>query len=506
MKKQAVVIIHGMGEQVPMETLQGFVDAVWVHDLGLIRKERPDSTTAESPRKKNDVWSKPDRRNRSYELRRITTESLDNRGSTDFFEFYWAHLIEGTTWEQVKSWIFDLLWRWPSRVPEKMIPAWIVLWVISIGVALCGLVSLVPLATLRSCIFEKCILPPPSTPTIWAAIIVPIGLGLLTLLLGALVNTLLLKYLGDVARYVKAKPLNVARRQEIREKGVELLETLMGRDDKGQFQKSDYDRIIVVAHSLGTIVAYDILTHCFARLNTRSSIDVRKADTAKQPERVVLERMLRSAASLPNEPDGQVGEPAPIDIDAYQNQQCLCRAEYNKQGNPWLVSDFITLGSPLTHAEFLLAKDREQLARQKTERVFPTCPPTLEYDGTTRLRHFSYKPSGAPEDSDGTNFRWPHHAALFAYTRWTNLYSPHEFILWGDIISGPLSSQFGVNVGRSTLSGIRDIQVLPTLEGVRRADRPPFFSHTKYWEMKSCGPLEDHISALRKALNLKEGV
>ena len=29
---QAVVVIHGMGEQIPMDTIKGFVDAVWQKD------------------------------------------------------------------------------------------------------------------------------------------------------------------------------------------------------------------------------------------------------------------------------------------------------------------------------------------------------------------------------------------------------------------------------------------------------------------------------------------
>ncbi|MFA1625881.1 hypothetical protein ACDY96_24920 [Rhizobium mongolense] len=505
MKKQAIVIIHGMGEQMPMETLQGFVDAVWVHDPNLIRKERPDSTTAQSPRQNNPIWSKPDRRNRSYELRRITTESLDGRGSTDFFEFYWAHLIYGTTWEQVKAWIFDLLWRGPSRVPPGVRTAWVILWLVSICVAVGGLLSLVPLATLRSCVFEKCILPPPSTPTIWGAIVLPICLGLLSLLVGSLVNTVLLKYFGDVARYVKAKPLNVARRQEIRENGVDLLETLMGRGEDGSFTESEYERIIVVAHSLGTIVAYDVLTQCFARLNTRSSVDSKAADKVPQPERVQLERMIRGAVGFPNEPNGEGGKPVPFTIEQYHRQQGLCRAELNEQGNPWLISDFITLGSPLTHAEFLLARDAAHLERQKTERVFPSCPPTMEYDGTTKLRHFSYRPPGAPADKDGADFRLPHHAALFAYTRWTNLHSPHKAILWGDIISGPLSSQFGMKADGKAVSGIHDIQVMPTSQAPKRSNWPPFFSHTKYWQMKPAEPLEEHIKLLRDVLDLKAG-
>ncbi len=31
-KKQAVILVHGMGEQVPMETLRGFVETMWIHN------------------------------------------------------------------------------------------------------------------------------------------------------------------------------------------------------------------------------------------------------------------------------------------------------------------------------------------------------------------------------------------------------------------------------------------------------------------------------------------
>jgi len=205
-----------------------------------------------------------------------------------------------------------------------------------------------------------------------------------------------------------------ADRQEIREKGVELLETLMGIGPDGAAKKSDYDRIVVVAHSLGTIIAYDILTHCFARLNTRMTA------VEDQPERAKLEGMIRAAAGLP----GASGNAEPVlalDLDTFQNQQASCRVEINAQGSPWTVSDFVTLGSPLAHAEFLLAYDRADLRKAQERRVLPTCPPTLEHDDTTKLRHFSYRTArGAAAP------RFPHHAALFAFTRWTNLYSPHK--------------------------------------------------------------------------------
>src|SRR5712672_2631417 len=57
--KQAIVVIHGMGEQMPMDTIKGFVRAVWETTTGLATTELPDPTA---------VWSKPDVRTGSLEL------------------------------------------------------------------------------------------------------------------------------------------------------------------------------------------------------------------------------------------------------------------------------------------------------------------------------------------------------------------------------------------------------------------------------------------------------
>ena len=35
-RKQAVVVIHGMGEPVPMDTMRSFVDAVWEDDENIV--------------------------------------------------------------------------------------------------------------------------------------------------------------------------------------------------------------------------------------------------------------------------------------------------------------------------------------------------------------------------------------------------------------------------------------------------------------------------------------
>jgi hypothetical protein len=62
--KQAVVVIHGMGEQIPMDTIKDFVHAVWQKDEVISANGLPNPT---------EVWNKPDARTGSLELRRITT-------------------------------------------------------------------------------------------------------------------------------------------------------------------------------------------------------------------------------------------------------------------------------------------------------------------------------------------------------------------------------------------------------------------------------------------------
>jgi len=98
---QAVVVIHGMGEQIPMDTIKGFVHAVWQTDDSITPNRFPHPT---------EVWSRPDGRTGSLELRRITTrESVPSAPEfpagvrTDFYELYWADLTAGATWASLTS-------------------------------------------------------------------------------------------------------------------------------------------------------------------------------------------------------------------------------------------------------------------------------------------------------------------------------------------------------------------------------------------------------------------
>lgn len=465
--KQAVVILHGMGEQIPMQTLNSFVNSVWTTDLSLTEESKKNPKTGKK-RLDNASWAKPDSLNSSTELRRITTEGDINRNHTDFYEYYWAHMMQGTTWEHVQTWIKDLLFRNPrTRVPRRVLHAWIVLWVITLLIAGLTLWGLWPKAE-------------PATP--WLAVFSAVLGAAAT----AFVSAVLIKRFGDVARYVKALPPNVAKRHVIRQTGVDLLDRLI--------TSKKYDRIVVVAHSLGTIVAYDILAMLFAQYNT----GLKEGDPADmlQPERHLMEEMLRTAL-----------ETGALDLDAYQAQQAKVMAEAQAQGSKWIITDFITLGAPLTHAEFLIAESKQDLRVRQENRVLPTCPPVMEYDATTKLRHFTYANN---EKRKPHERRVPHHGALFAYTRWTNLYSEEKAILTGDLISGPVGQVFGLESDSRPLSGVRDIAVLPKLDeqgNVATGHRRSFFSHNNYWAMnkgteKSRVEVPHHIAELRRALQI----
>ena len=132
------------------------------------------------------------------------------------------------------------------------------------------------------------------------------------------------------------------------------------------------------------------------------------------------------------------------------------------------------MGSPLTHADVLLAQNHADLIKKQDERELPTCPPVQERE------LISY-----PADHQK---RMLHYAALFGPTRWTNLYFPSHFLIDGDFVSGPLAPVFG--------PGIRDIPV-------KTRQNLGLFSHTLYWDYDSKTPVvPSHIQTLRKALKL----
>jgi hypothetical protein len=90
---------------------------------------------------------------------------------------------------------------------------------------------------------------------------------------------------------------------------------------------------------------------------------------------------------------------------------------------------------------------------------------------------------------------WPHHAAVFAAVRWTNIFDYASFPAFGDVVSGAIDEQqFG--------PGVRNQRV-----EIRRGKFPLWrrrFTHTVYWRLTNgtWAKPDDHVAKLRAALNL----
>src|SRR3546814_5622367 len=59
-------------------------------------------------------------------------------------------------------------------------------------------------------------------------------------------------------------------------------------------------------------------------------------------------------------------------------QTCALPICWDKGTAPWLVTDFVTLGSPLSKAQLLLSADEAEFSLLKDRRQIPTAPPKLE--------------------------------------------------------------------------------------------------------------------------------
>lgn len=426
-KKQAVLLIHGIGEQKPMESLRNFVKAVWITDKSVQRAG--DNADA--------LWSKPYKSSHSFDLRRLATGKNKDGVETDFFEMYWAHLMRGNTAEQVFRWIKLLMWRNPDSVPSQLKSTFWLLWSVFLVWLLCSL---------------------------WVGFVrddVSVGLTIaaslpITMFLLSAVLTKATNFIGDAARYLDPSPENVAKRDEIRKLGVDILKTL---------HEDDYERIVVVGHSLGSIIGYEVLYHTWVTLRDETTFDSKKSDALNNIEKFV------SAASS----QGSA-------VKAFEKQYRLLQEELftqmRTQGFSWRVTDFVTLGSPLAHADVLMANELKDLKYKLSERELAECPPTLERKG--QLSGFSYQ-------LDSTQ-RKLHFAAHFGPTKWTNIYFPAKRILWGDVVGGPIKHVFG--------DGIKDVEVTTDI-------RNNIFSHTLYWSPDKEGSYElQHIERLRKAINL----
>jgi hypothetical protein len=421
MSKQAVVVIHGIGEQRPMSTLRNFVEAVMSPQL----QEAIGAKQAVKV-KKTDYRSKPDRLSESFELRRLDYVDKRANRTTHFYEYYWADRMRKTRFAHLFGWMARLLflpwghlpWRrwWRHlrnrrrislfrnirrnwfRDLKKVPPQHRRLFRLFRGIWL--ILFLLPIVSLTGFLIFSVV---PGGNLIVLAFGLP-GVVAIGRLVWEGIFSGLLNSAGDAARYLNAAPANIAERHAIRTNGIALLKKLHD-------PTSGYDRIVIVGHSLGSVIGYDMLTHYWAQVN--GDIPIHPGSD----ESMALNRL--------EAPDQTIN-------DFQKNQDCLwkvlaTRSLNNCQAQRWLVSDFVTVGSPLSYGAFLFAESSEDFKRRVGQRELPVCPPIS--NGDKRPKSFAWK-----DEKHGLLYL--HHAAQFTLTQWTNFYFP------GDPLAGKLAEVF----------------------------------------------------------------
>jgi pimeloyl-ACP methyl ester carboxylesterase len=285
-------------------------------------------------------------------------------------------------------------------------------------------------------------------------------------------------YVGDIVRYVRANPATVAKREEVRKRGLALLRKLHGeKDPKGN---PLYNRIVIVAHSLGAFVAYDLLQYLWEELGPNHN-------HGHPPDDSVVAKLGAVDAFVKDEWSATNGGTSKeFKLEGYRAAQLAVFHALVNSRQGWRVSDFITLGSPIVHSEFLIADSRAQMERSFEERLLSSSPPRPDRPSNSMLYH-AHK---------GKQL-FAHFAAPFAAVRWTNIYDYNWFPLLGDIVSGPVPAAFG--------PGVAEHQVW-----IKRSGWPPvlrrFVTHTLYWAWQHGYETENpprHLALVREALALK---
>jgi hypothetical protein len=418
--RQAVVVIHGMGEQRPTETLNRIASAL-IPDPRLI--ERPDDITD------------------GFDARRLVAPQSSTQGVlTELYEYHWSHLMSGNTLSHLWPLVRQVMFRWPGRL-RRLTAFWVVLWLTVVAVVFA-------VWRLRGSISNL------DVPSVLSAL----GLGGIGLVVAAQAVKWMARLLSqtfvDVARYLDARPQNQKVRDDIRKGAFELL--------RGLHISGRYDRIVVVGHSLGSLIAYDVINYMWARMNRSPEV---RGELA-QDNLAALERAGVAVKS------GTVG------VSEYLSAQRQLWVEQRLNGSPWLISDLITVGSPLAHADVLIARGFQDLADRQTRFGMTTSPPTPDSSSVRWSSEETY------------SFQSPYGGRIlgatapFAVTRW------HALWFKADLFAGPLHPLFG--------PGIHDVMAVSH----HFWTSIPVIAHGKYFSYVDDLRPDGAISSLREMVDL----
>lgn len=435
--RTAVVFVHGKGETEhrPYETLDGFVKTAL----------QPVGASVAADEQWAYYHSRSPELTGSYEARVYVAPQLDGaspdqplQGRTDVYEYHWQYLMTSSRFAGVVLTTLRLFLRRPSNVPDPLFGIWRAVWLVVLGTCCLVVPALGLLGYFLGTEFP-----------IWvvglvASVFLVGGVGLVTRVLSALLYSAITTSFIDVARYLDPWMRSYAARRAVRGGLIDLLHDLHG--------EGRYSRVVVVAHGVGTYVAYDALTALWAEYHELSAGP--PSPPTPLPVRLdALPDVEQAADRLITDPDA---------LDTFQEHQFALWRDLRSQGNPWRITDFVTVGAPLALADLLVNRPgllagfkrsdtverQSSLDRLVRRGALVRCPPRSEPQPVEggEQRPPSYRLGGRrARELLGSQ-------AQFAVTRWTNLWFPVvRGELRGDWFGGELRPLFG--------PGIRDIAI-----------------------------------------------
>ncbi len=256
--KTCFLVIHGIGEQNPFETLDQFGRGI-INNLGIPKEQIVLShEVAKRTGANKSQWTE------SF-LRIQPSAKTD--GFIDVHEYYWAYLTEDAiTVAEIYDWVKRTLRASRSFYkdhPEKKkdlrdrrglkpLPIfW--LWLILLIVRLID-----PLFRMLNLLITHVV-----------PFLVPLREWLKDNVFNAL-RKIIVGYVGDVAIYttMDKKSKHFRLRERILAESLAFVDDLLTNGDAGKNQ-AQYEKVIIAGHSLGSVIAFDTLNH----LNIRANVE-----------------------------------------------------------------------------------------------------------------------------------------------------------------------------------------------------------------------------------------